>query len=175
MHLLLKKVTWTKIKNIKNVTRSSLPCFYAFCWSAIPTSCYIFNVFYSCIYIGRYNTVPQSSYVNSFEKCMCSCQWYIVWEWASLDWCHGPEVLDSFDMNVMYPWVNTLVWNRPANWGELEQTPHMMNNTPTGAKNIAPTQKVTRQPLSSSSPSSSDGLVQSMHDFHDGFHTNSSI
>ena len=28
---------------------SSLPCFYAFCWSAIPTSCHIFNVFYSCI------------------------------------------------------------------------------------------------------------------------------
>ena len=28
---------------------SSLPCFYACCWSAIPTSCYIFNVFYSCI------------------------------------------------------------------------------------------------------------------------------
>jgi len=28
---------------------SSLPCFYAFCWSAIPTSGYIFNVFYSCI------------------------------------------------------------------------------------------------------------------------------
>jgi len=27
---------------------SSLPCSYAFCWSAIPTSCYIFNVFYSC-------------------------------------------------------------------------------------------------------------------------------
>jgi len=25
-----------------------LPCFYAFCWSAIPTSYYIFNVFYSC-------------------------------------------------------------------------------------------------------------------------------
>ena len=24
---------------------SSLPCFYAFCWSAIPTSCYTFNVF----------------------------------------------------------------------------------------------------------------------------------
>jgi len=24
------------------------PCFPAFCWSAIPTSCYIFNVFYSC-------------------------------------------------------------------------------------------------------------------------------
>ena len=29
---------------------SSLPCFSAFCWSAIPTSCYIFNVFYSCYY-----------------------------------------------------------------------------------------------------------------------------
>ena len=27
---------------------SSLPCFYAFCWSAITTSCYIFNFFYSC-------------------------------------------------------------------------------------------------------------------------------
>ena len=26
---------------------SPLPCFYAFCCSAIPTSCYIFNVFYS--------------------------------------------------------------------------------------------------------------------------------
>jgi len=30
---------------------SSLPCFYAFCWSAIPISCYIFNIFYSCIYM----------------------------------------------------------------------------------------------------------------------------
>jgi len=28
---------------------SSLPCFYAFCWCAIPTSCYIFNVSYSCL------------------------------------------------------------------------------------------------------------------------------
>ena len=27
---------------------SPLPCFYDFCWSAIPTSCYIFNVFHSC-------------------------------------------------------------------------------------------------------------------------------
>ena len=27
---------------------SSVPCFYAFCWSAIPTSCYIFDIFYSC-------------------------------------------------------------------------------------------------------------------------------
>ena len=27
---------------------SSLPCFYALCWSAIPTSCYIFNIFNSC-------------------------------------------------------------------------------------------------------------------------------
>ena len=26
---------------------SSLPCFNIFCWSAIPTSCYICNVFYS--------------------------------------------------------------------------------------------------------------------------------
>jgi len=33
---------------------SSLPCFYAFCWSAIPTSCYIFNVFYSssCLFFS---------------------------------------------------------------------------------------------------------------------------
>jgi len=30
---------------------SSLPCFYAFSWSAIPTSCYIFNVFYSCSWL----------------------------------------------------------------------------------------------------------------------------
>ena len=28
---------------------SSLPCFYPFCWSAIPTSCYTFNGFYSCV------------------------------------------------------------------------------------------------------------------------------
>ena len=32
---------------------SSLPCFYAFCWSAIPTSCYMFFIlvhvtFFSC-------------------------------------------------------------------------------------------------------------------------------
>ena len=28
---------------------SSLPCFLAFCWSAITTSCYIFNVFFFLI------------------------------------------------------------------------------------------------------------------------------
>ena len=34
---------------------SSLPCFYAFCWSAIPTSCYIFNVlFMSLFFSSRY-------------------------------------------------------------------------------------------------------------------------
>jgi len=27
----------------------SLPCFFTFCCSAIPTSCYIFNVFITCI------------------------------------------------------------------------------------------------------------------------------
>ena len=30
---------------------SSLPCFYAFCWSAIPTSCYIFNVFFLFLFM----------------------------------------------------------------------------------------------------------------------------
>ena len=30
---------------------SSLPCFYAFCWSVIPTSYYIFNVFYSYVLV----------------------------------------------------------------------------------------------------------------------------
>jgi len=30
---------------------SSLLCFYAFCRSAIPTSCYIINVFYSCMMV----------------------------------------------------------------------------------------------------------------------------
>ena len=28
---------------------SSLPCFFAFCWSAIPTSCYISMSFWSCL------------------------------------------------------------------------------------------------------------------------------
>ena len=40
-------VGWSGVLNCFML--SSLPCFYAFCWSAIPTSCYIFNVFYSCI------------------------------------------------------------------------------------------------------------------------------
>ena len=39
---------------------SSLPCFYAFCWSAIPTSCYIFNVFYSF----THRTVVNDSYMS---------------------------------------------------------------------------------------------------------------
>ena len=30
---------------------SSLPCFYAFCWSAIPTSCYIFNVSFILVHV----------------------------------------------------------------------------------------------------------------------------
>ena len=66
MHLLLKKVTWTRMKSIKNVARcrdsrsvgmipqnssvhnSTLHIFpHQRCWSAIPTSCNIFNV-YSC-------------------------------------------------------------------------------------------------------------------------------
>ena len=41
---------------------SSLPCFYAFCWSAIPTSCYIFNVFYSCnILCFKYKQLQQKT------------------------------------------------------------------------------------------------------------------
>jgi len=39
-------VRWSCVLNCFML--SSLPCFYAFCWSAIHTSCYIFNVFYSC-------------------------------------------------------------------------------------------------------------------------------
>ena len=35
---------------------SSLPCFHAFCWSAILTSCYLFNVLYSCNYVLAKNT-----------------------------------------------------------------------------------------------------------------------
>ena len=34
---------------------SSLPCFYAFCWSSISTSCYIFNVFNVFLFLFLYN------------------------------------------------------------------------------------------------------------------------
>ena len=40
-------VGWSCVLNC--LMLSSLPCFYALCWSAIPASCYIFNVFYSCL------------------------------------------------------------------------------------------------------------------------------
>ena len=51
---------------------SSLPCFYAFCWSAIPTSCYIFNVCYSC------------SRHFSCSKCMLELKFTIYHRAASL-------------------------------------------------------------------------------------------
>ena len=41
---------------------SSLPCFYAFCWSAIPTSCYIFNVFF--IYVCQYILIADLMWSN---------------------------------------------------------------------------------------------------------------
>ena len=45
---------------------SSLPCFYAFCWSAIPTSGYIFNVFLFLLYIWvNYDSVV----LCTFPKC----------------------------------------------------------------------------------------------------------
>ena len=40
-------IGWSCIPNC--FLLSSLPCFYAFCWSAIPTSHQMFNLFYSCI------------------------------------------------------------------------------------------------------------------------------
>jgi len=56
---------------------SSLPCFYAFCWPATPTSCYIFNVFYSCVYIFYTRTLythleitlPLTSWILSHGRC----------------------------------------------------------------------------------------------------------
>ena len=42
----IKDIGWSCVLNCFML--SSLPCFCAFCWSVIPTSCYIFNVFYSC-------------------------------------------------------------------------------------------------------------------------------
>ena len=51
---------------------SSLPCFYAFCWSAIPTSGYIFNDFYSC-----------SCHLFS-SRCMLELKFAIYYRAASL-------------------------------------------------------------------------------------------
>ena len=51
---------------------SSLPCFYAFCWSAIPTSCYIFNILYSC-------SCPFFS-----SRCMLELKFAIYYRAASL-------------------------------------------------------------------------------------------
>ena len=43
---------------------SSLPCFPAFCWSAILTSRYIFNVFFALVYMG----VILAAWINTCPK-----------------------------------------------------------------------------------------------------------
>jgi len=46
---------------------SSLPCFYAICWSAIPTSCYIFwNFLFLLIVVFPWCTPPTSTCQSSF-------------------------------------------------------------------------------------------------------------
>ena len=52
---------------------SSQSCFCAFCWSAIPTSCYIFNVFYSCIL-----RVP-TALLTSAQTCIFHVERYVGW------------------------------------------------------------------------------------------------
>ena len=61
---------------------SSLPCFYAFCWSAIPTSSYILNVFYPCIH---YN-VGASYYTHHV---IVAASTKIAYETSTLLNCHG--------------------------------------------------------------------------------------
>jgi len=68
---------------------SSIPCFYAICWSAIPTSCYIFNVFYSC-----------SCHVFS-SRCMLGLKFAIYHRAASL-----PSQASSVDVKPF--WVCTI-------------------------------------------------------------------
>ena len=65
MHLLLKKCTWTRIKNIKSITTppyicvlncfmlSSLPCFYAFRWSALSLHPVPFLMFFTLVIIEK--------------------------------------------------------------------------------------------------------------------------
>ena len=48
---------------------SSLPCFYAFCWSAIPTSSYIFNVL---LFLSNY--VVTHCYQDSVVTHSCSLE-----------------------------------------------------------------------------------------------------
>jgi len=63
---------------------SSLPCFYAFCWSAIPTSCYIFNVFF--FFSSGLSSAGSALVESSNCKIFCSqqghCDRHIV--------CHIP-------------------------------------------------------------------------------------
>jgi len=53
---------------------SSLPCFYAFCWSAIPTSCYTFNVFDSCKHNVCHNITHYYFYTHN-KKALILVWW----------------------------------------------------------------------------------------------------
>ena len=57
---------------------SSLPCFYAFCWSVIPTSCHIFNFFYPC---GSH-----SSSVSGLNRLVWLQTWKKVMDWCTAQW-----------------------------------------------------------------------------------------
>ena len=55
---------------------SSLPCFPAFCWSVIPTSCYIFNVFQSRTryvnLLALKTVIPLAAYFSCLQATLAS-------------------------------------------------------------------------------------------------------
>ena len=56
-------VGWGYILNCSML--SSLPCFYAFCWSAIPTSCYISSLSLAAVLAEEYHWPDQAFFIYS--------------------------------------------------------------------------------------------------------------
>ena len=81
---------------------SSLSCFCAFCWSAIPTPCYIFNGFYSCS-----PAILHNNYISLLSD-LCACV-HLKKKWHRKG-SHSSSVSGSKCLVWLQTWKKAMGW-----------------------------------------------------------------
>ena len=99
-YISLRYVGWGCVLNCFML--SSLPWFYAFCWSAIPTSCYSFDVFfYSCkLLITAFMPGVHAIGIVCLKHEMYFSQQLTLLPWVSFIWCTSYAVVYGYFISL---------------------------------------------------------------------------